>query len=337
MPLPIFMPMLLVVPIAVFGIAPMPEARPVDSGPTTQAVSGVPPARDTALPAPLPLSQKKPADSTAKKDSFSVQSGVIVGFGLGLSLGGFRPFSLWKSGLPLSLADCRLTAASPGIASDSAPLLFAVVRAPDVYNMTFPVSLSLTRLRRSDRLTISCSFSWQSREYNAAITVRNDSLRRLDMKQAMRFYAVSLDFLYGRSIDSRYFSINKFDRTDVFIGLSVTPLLLLKKVATITAPPADPRLSAVGNMLAATQNGFSASGLAVGWRLGIMTLRRLSRTGGYESSLSWCGSWQTRFKTSAGPLKEQDISPKGSGSEDGYSYLLNRFEISFSLVRKVSK
>ncbi|MBN2189183.1 MAG: hypothetical protein JW699_07000 [Chitinispirillaceae bacterium] len=293
----------------------------------------------TASAALRPAVKDTVSATLSTADSFDVNTGLYLGGGVALTIGGAPVFTLWQDGLPASLADLRLSDTSfmlAGGPGDTLKLAFNTQKSPDVYNMMFPLSVSFGRLAGKNRYAAALTFTMLSK--NARFTVGTgsaaDSL--VDVNHSMGLYAVTLDLLYGRSVPDRYFSIDKSDRTDLLAGVSVSPFIGISKTAsTDAAPDSSPRLSAVSDGLSQGMTSVSASGISFGWRLGIAKMRRLSKKGGLEGRLCWCGTWSAAFSTPDGKLTEKDISPKSGAPDRKVSYFSNRFEISVALIRKL--
>jgi hypothetical protein len=310
----------------------------VSPGPVPDTTAKADTGKQSALKTKLPKTGD--SDKASARDSFDVNTGVFIGGGIGLSIGSMQVFTLWKNGLPKSLADFGLNDSSFKLASgagDTLDLAFQSKKAPDVYNMTFPLSIGIGRFSHLYRWGAAVSFSMLSKDYRSIVGIGSnaDSTgRRIDISQSLEMYVITLDLLYGRVIPMRLFSIDGADRTDIIIGVSVSPFVGLSKASSVSAPPdsaSDPRLWALRNSIVRHLNSVSASGIAFGWRVGIAKMRHLSKNGGIEGRLSYCGMWYTRF----GTLTEKEISGKSGAPNRKVSYLSNRFEISFSLIRKL--
>jgi hypothetical protein len=196
------------------------------------------------------------------------------------------------------------------------------------------LTVSFGRLFQTHRCEVAVSFTTLSKNSQSSISIGADSVgRRIDISQSMRLYAITFDFLYGIGIPIRYFSIDGADRTDLIAGVSITPFVGLSKTTGINAPDSvsDPRLWALRNSILSRLNSVSASGIAFGWRLGIAKLRHLSKNGAIEGRICYCGMWSTHF----GTLTENEISAKSGDPGRSVSYFSSRFEVSFSLVRKL--
>jgi hypothetical protein len=269
------------------------------------------------------------------KQGVDFDSCTIIGAGIGLAVGSIPVFSLWKNGLPQSLAGFDLSASSFSLPADTVPLAFSIRENPDVYNMVFPLSISFDRCFSQSRFGTALSFSFISKKYTSSIaTTADSSLRRVDIRQQLALYTLSLDLVYGRKIPNRYFSVDGVDRTDAIIGISIVPLVALNKTSSIKSNTQDPRFTALADSLSKGVNSFSSYGVAFGWRAGIMTLRRLSNRGGVEAGISYFGAWSGRFRTSGAPLLENQVSKTGI-SQTELGSVSSRLELTVSFIRKV--
>jgi hypothetical protein len=175
----------------------------------------------------------------------------------------------------------------------------------------------------------------QTKQYIATAMMKNDSLSRIDLRQSLGLYTVTLDFVYGRAIPERYFSIDKMDRTDAVIRISLAPFVRLARTSKVKLTGSGQRMEALRDSIAAQMPGFSSSGIALAWRAGLITLRRLSRSGGLDASLNYYGLWCTGFRSGGAPLRNRDVNRSLPDADGEVSYFSNRFEITFSLVRKL--
>jgi hypothetical protein len=280
-------------------------------------------------------------DTVSAIDSFNVNAGMFLGGGVGLSIGGAQVFTLWEDGLPASLADLGLGDTSfreTVVPFDTLKLAFKARKSPDVYNMMFPLSVSVGRLAGKNRYAAAVTFTMLSKNSRFTVGTGSGADSSIDISHSMGLYAVTLDLVYGRAIPDRYFSIDKSDRTDLIAGVSASPFIGMSRVTSAGAAPdsaSAPRLWALRDSVARGALSVSASGIAFGWRLGIAKMRRLSKKGGLEGRLCWCGSWSTAFNTPDGKLTEKEISPKSGAPDRNVSYVSNRFEISVALIRKL--
>jgi len=317
-----------------------------EGAPDSNAATKVPPV-DLAVK-PLVEKQMAVKDSGAAGvtaiDSFDVNAGLYLGGGIGLSIGSEQVFTLWKNGLPASLADFGLSDTSfllAGGSGDTMRLVFQTRKAADVYNMMFPLSISVGRLAGKHRYAAAVSFSMLTKNSRLSVDIGDnaDSTgRRLDISQSMGLYAITLDLTYCRAIPDRFFSIDKSDRTDFIAGISVSPFIGLSRASSIGAledSASDPRLWALRDSVASGLTSVSASGIAFGWHLGVSKMRRLSKKGGLEGRLCWYGTWATSFRTPDGAPTEKKISAKSAAPDRKATYFSNRFEISISLIRKL--
>jgi hypothetical protein len=285
----------------------------------------------TSKTAAMAAAQTDSADTVT--DSFPVFSSTIGAIGIGLSLGSLPVLKTWKNGLPFTINDFRLPAVVD-TAGDTAAVRFTVKQSPDIYNMMFPVTLSLSRLGANHRFGLSLSGAMLSKKFNAALEI--DSLRSVSLEQSMRYYTVLAEFVYGARIPELYFSVDNIDRTDAIVGIAVAPYIGLHKSLQVTpSRSGDDALEAIRDSLIANENTFNAAGIAVAWRLGMVTLRKISKTGGIETTLSYQGLWCTRFKTSHETLDYGTIDPDASEPDAEVTYFSNRFDITISLIRRL--
>ena len=267
-------------------------------------------------------------------DSFKVFSSTIAAIGGGLSLGSLPVLKNWKNGLPGGLDDFGLPKDIIDTAGDTAALQFKVKQSPDIYNMMFPLTLSLSRLSENYRMGLAFSFAMLSKKFNADIEV--DSSRKVTLEQSMRYYTVLAEFTYGTRISEAYFSVDNVDRTDAFIGIAVSPYIGLQKSSRIsTSKTNDAILETVKYFVLAGKNDFNAAGVAVAWRLGMAALRRVSKTGGIETSLSYQGLWCTRFRTSQSTFTYGTIDPDAREPNAAVTYFSSRFDITVALIRRL--
>lgn len=302
------------------------------------AAAEVPSDSSRSAAAKTKPSVKKDSTGAAIRDSFNVQAGTLIGGGIGLSIGSFKIFALWKNGLPQSLADLGLKDTSFRLAGDTVSLAFTTKQAPDVYNMTFPLAISFGRLSQTHRYEAAVSFSMLTKDFRSAVSVgaaSDSTARSIDISQSMRLYAITLDLLYGSAIPERYFSIAGADRTDLIAGVSITPFVNVHTTTGISTPaPSDVRLLVVRDSISRRLNHVSASGIAFGWRLGIAKMRHLSKKGGVEGRLCYCGAWTPAFRKTSGILTEKEIGANSNDPDGRVSYVSHRFEISVALIRK---
>jgi hypothetical protein len=282
--------------------------------------------------------------SSSPSDSFDIESGFYFCGGIGLSIGGAQSFTLWKNGLPTRLSDFGLSDTSfmrAGGPGDTLKVTFLSKKKPDVYNMMFPLSIGAGRFAGRHRYAASVSFSMLSKDSRSYVDIGTNADttgRRIDITQSMALYAITLDLQYGRTISGRFFTISNSDRTDFIAGVSVSPFIgLYRKSGTGAVPDSakEPRLWALRDSVVRSLNSVSASGISLGWRLGIAKIRRLSKKGGLEGRLCWCGAWSTGFSKLNGTLTEKEISMKSGTPDRELSYFSNRFEISIALIRKL--
>ncbi|MGA3052271.1 MAG: hypothetical protein ABSE00_10200 [Chitinispirillaceae bacterium] len=303
--------------------------------------------------APIPTPQQLHIDSTAANnspikhwprppdsalDTFNFRTGTIYGAGIGFSLGSLPPFDLWNGNLPQQFSDLGLSDTAFQIQGlDTGQLAYVVRQSPDIYSMTFPVTVYIGRLTPNHRLTAALSFAWLSKEYDARVSLVNDSARYFDLRQTFGYYSLTAALTWGTRIPERYFSVDGIDRTDAMIGILASPYIALQRSSTIGAPPTgDIRLTELYDSIVPQMSSFSATGIAYGWRMGLATIRHHSKKSGIEAELTYSGLWNTQFRTSSGAsLLQGNLGDKSASAGAAFSYYTSRIEISISLFRKV--
>ncbi len=317
---------------------------------------------DTAIENSTALPIKKDSDTLiAKSDLSSVKKqdiidsnnivlkGYYAGIGAGWSLGSLDAVKLWQYTLPDSLYDLHLndpflvrlpdtkSADSVLHAGDTAHLHFSIKDKPSIYNMTFPITFSFTNFREFDRFTTSITLAFFSKNQKSSIYLLNDSLnRRVDLKQNFLFYTISLNLLYAKKIPPIYFSVDGVNRTDFFLGLTLTPLTRLKTTNSIKRYSNDPRTIGIEDTIRSRLITTDSYGISSSIRTGITTIKQLS-TGALEIGLNYSLTWNGYFFHNGERIKRGALYSSDSDANKPLSFFSNRFEINISLLRHVGK
>ena len=275
--------------------------------------------------------------------------GIYAGIGIGWSLGGFNPEQLWTRTLPATLIDLHLNDTTLVVKpdttqsdlllriGDTSQLRFAIKDKPNTYNMTFPISLLLTKYRKDDRFSTALAFSFYSKNQKSSVSMLNDSLsRRIDLRQKFLLYHLSLHFMYAKRIAPIYFSIDGIDRTDFLLGISITPLMKIKTSGSTKRFSDDYRTIGIEDTIKKRLLNSESNGFSMSIRTGISTTQRFS-SGALEIDLLYSLSWNDYFyhngtRVNRGTLNKNDLE-----ADKTLSFLSNRIEISFSLLRKSSR
>lgn len=279
----------------------------------------------------------------------AVQSlnGWHFGYGIGFSLGSLDILKSWERTLPTSLDSLGLDSKSfmksdttngPLLPTDTTLIEFKQLEEPTTYSITFPFTVSISRFREYDRFMSSLSFSYISKQQKALIFSKNDTTgSRVDIRNKIIFYSLTLNVMYSRQIPPEYFAINKFDRTDFFIGLGLSPLVSIGTSYKVSShyDTQNERMKSIEQVvLDSAHSSLNAYGLAASFRAGINTVRHLSAKRSLEVTLAWSLNKYDYFKNNGVKVFEKDID-KNSESTSELSFLSNRFDISFSLLRRL--
>jgi hypothetical protein len=279
------------------------------------------------------------------EDTLSL-TGWHLGFGIGLSLGSLPVLKLWEKSLPLSLESFGLepqsfirtdTSSDTLSFGDTSLLAFTEIEAPTIYNITFPLMVSIIRFRENDRFISSLGFSHISKQQKTTVFSRDDTTgSRVDIRNKLRFYSLTIDLTYSRQIPPEYFSINEFDRTGFFIGCGVSPLV---SVSTIYKTDShfdrqNERMIDIEKSIVERSGSFTCYGLSAFLKAGISTVRRLTARQSMEISVSWSLNKYDYFRSNGNDVLKKEIN---HGHEDNtkLSFLSNRLDISFSLLRRL--
>jgi hypothetical protein len=301
---------------------------------------------------PVMLSPAKDTLSSKKiiKDT-SFDSGVYAGIGIGWSLGKFDAEQLWERTLPSTLIDLHLKDTTlvipPGTTNtgsslsngDSSLLRFSIKDKPSSYNMTFPISISLTKYRKGDRFTGALAFSLFSKNQKSSVSMLNDSLsRRIDLRQKFLLYSLSLHFMYSKRISPIYFSIDGIDRSDLLLGLSITPLMRMKTTGSTKrySDADDSRIIGIEDTIKKQLLNNNSYGFGMSIRTGISTTQQYS-TGALQIDLLYTLSWNDYFYNNGNRVHRGTLNKNDPEPDRTLSFLSNRLEINFSLLRKSSK
>ncbi|NLG19414.1 MAG: hypothetical protein GX556_18995 [Fibrobacter sp.] len=275
-------------------------------------------------------------------------TGLFFGIGAGWTLGSFSLIDLWTKSLPDSLGDFGLNASSFRVEpdtslpdslqiSDTASLRFAVRNKTDHYTMTFPIKISLTKVRETDLFSTALSFSMINKKFKASVFSLHDSLdNRIDVKQNISIYYLTLEALYGIRFPERYFSIEGVDRSDFIIGIGISPLVSLRSVNKTDRFSDNPQIKSIEKSIKSTFDNYTSYGLAFSFRTGLNTIRSLKKFGAVEVGVTYNFNWYNRFISSGERVRFRDIDPDFK-NDRALSSTSNRLEISFSLLRKTGK
>lgn len=286
-----------------------------------------------------------PSDSAITISDTSVNStGLFFGIGAGLTMGNLPLVSLWKNSLADSLTHLGLQENSFIITpdtllpdslqiADTSKLAFRIKEKPSIYNMTFPIKLSIAKINDNNFFKASVIYSLIYKNQKSIVFAADDTLnRRIDLKQKIFLHSVSMEVNYGIKIPPQYFSIESIEKSYLFIGFGISPLLYLKSVNQIENKSDDIRMKKVERSISENSKKQSAFGTTFTFKTGISAIRHLSSNGIAEVSLCYSLNWFDYFYKNGKRLQKSDFDP--AQDKKDLSFLSNRFEIGVSLFRK---
>lgn len=248
-----------------------------------------------------------------------------IGVGIGWSLGGFPLYEKWQDGLPDSLGDFNLSSRidlTPFnvITSDSSTIAdvdYRIRERPDAYNVHFPINFSFTPYATEKRhLTLELGGLFSRKVFLG--TIRSDSLfYRLDIRNALWFYTVSLGASFHQVIPEKYFRINNVDQTAFSFGVDFHPLSSFLVRTKISFPDGIPDSVAqfsdfvqpkVENRVPET----TAYGMGASWRVGLSTISVLTSYQGLRVGIYYVGRAFGGFRENGASVNLRAFSPENS-------------------------
>ena len=195
--------------------------------------------------------------------SYRVWKYPFWSFGFGWELGSMPVFNLWnKSVKNDSLLTTRLL---DRYAADSI-VSVSIVDQPTEYTVCFPLSIGFTPIATDNNLLyFGLTFSWLRKYSKAQFEI--DSTTSAFLEQRLSLKSFFLGVKYHFSIPLKYFNIDKFENSFITLGISGSPLLILREWFN------------VDNDYEEKKNSY---GIGVKWHACIITLRKLSQRGGLE-------------------------------------------------------
>lgn len=278
-----------------------------------------------------------PNDTTPKLPGF------YLGFGAGVSLGDMPAFSMWKNSLPDTLSDLKLESNSfidpldipnsDSLIADTSNLVFKLKEHPSVYNMTFPIRLSATKINEKSFIKTSLSYALIFKKQKSIVFAADDTLgKRIDIKNNLFLHSLSLDLTFGKEIPLQYFSIESIEKSYFVIGLGFSPLLLLKSDYSVKNSSKSERMKLVADAISLSNN-CNAFGTTFTFKAGISSIKRLTQNGIAEIGLFYSLNLFDYFYENGDRLKKRDIDPVGNDSKN-LSFISNRFELGVNFYRK---
>jgi hypothetical protein len=243
-------------------------------------------------------------------------------FGAGWELGSFKLFELWEEGLETN----RLKATMHqqlSIDTIISVLTVSPIEIPAVYNVTFPLSISYTPfVFKRSFLSLGCSYSWirkyshVSFKLDSLIPVTlNDSI--IDLEQRLSLKTLTFSLKYKFLIPDIYFNIEKIRESYLTLGISGSPLVILREWYQYSLQPEEKK---------------NSYGISAGWLAGIATFRRISSKMSLEMGFVYSGSWQGRFMDNNHHRMIGDITKSETNPSEVLQFVSHRFILYFNLL-----
>ncbi|MFP4163188.1 MAG: hypothetical protein ACLFQB_04310 [Chitinispirillaceae bacterium] len=283
-----------------------------------------------------------PADSLSQKPK--APQGMLLGAGVGFSIGSIPLFTLWQKSLPDSLDHLGLDPQSGTIMPDSSnsieadtnQLSYEITEEPEVYNITLPIYLTAMHVEEDRMISVGASFLYTSKQFQTSVYPEPDTLdRRVNIREKMNFYSLALELAYKKAIPPQYFSIDGTDRAFFTAALSLSPLCAFTKEssASTSIPAEDLRMHALRDTIQSRLTPLSSFGAALSWQFGISTLKHSSNGGGLEIGLQYSGSWHSLFSNEGSKVLNRDIYYRAPKANKPLSFISSRIELKVSVFR----
>jgi hypothetical protein len=251
------------------------------------------------------------------------------GIGAGWTLGSFPLYSEWENGL----FDSSSQIAGPG----SIVPKFTVLEPVNSYNIFWPFKLSYTPIvneRNAISLEGEFYFLFTGKTFLASLLPGSDTLHSsVEVNQSCKTYFFTIGLDYRTAIPEEYFKVEGVGRTTAIIGFSITPLLRFSKQTSIsinnpynTIP--DSTITQIGKSI----DNRSFNGMGVSWKLGISSLKKLTKKSGVEIGISYSGHYMGFFKNGPAPMVWKDLNPGHLRPEEKIACISNTFEVSIMLL-----
>lgn len=244
------------------------------------------------------------------------------GFGAGWELGSHKLFDLWEE----SQETNRLkTALINQLLIDSIHSVLSVsfIEMPAVYNVIFPLSISYTPfVFKKSYLTLGCSYTWIRKYSHVSFTLDSTtalaiSNSTVNLEQRLSVKTLTLNMRYNFLIPDIYFNIEKIKESYITLGISGSPLVVLREWHKNSLKSEEKR---------------NSYGISAGWIAGVATFRRLSSKSSLELGFLYSGTWQGRIIHKGHHIMKSDITKSGEISSDVLQFISHRFNLYFNLI-----
>ncbi len=273
-------------------------------------------------------------DSTTSQESidttFCNWNYPFWSFGAGWELGSLELFNLWQSGLQDELLANKLREQFNVDSTSIINVLSADKEEPAVYNVTFPLSLSITPfVFEKSFISLGCSFSWIQKYSRVPFKILDlesvvdtsflsnygDSIVNFENKLSLK--TLTFNLKYNFLIPDIYFNIEKIRENYLILGVSGSPLVILREW---------------NNNSINLEETINSYGISAGWLAGLSTFRRFSSKSSLEMGFVYAGSWQGRFMDNDHHRMISDINNSESDSSEVLQYVSHRFILYFNMI-----
>jgi len=288
-----------------------------------------------------------PADPDVKK------SETMLGFGAGMSIGSVPLFTLWQNSLPDSISRIGLTPdfgrETDALSGSLVNLRYVITEAPEVFNLIFPLTLSVYNMKNDRIATLGLSFFYTSKQFQSMIHPELDTLsRRVNIDQKLSLYSLSLEAGYQKAIPPAYFSITGSQQTLFSVSLAASPYNMFTRNSKIrtSVSESDMRMRAAADSARKSLSDLSSHGKALSWRLGFTTLKHYGDGGGVEMGLFYGGSYNALFYDDSYALfynnkgsrtRKSQIYTAEDEKDKNLTFLQSKIELRITFLRSLKR
>jgi hypothetical protein len=241
-------------------------------------------------------------------------------FAIGWRLGSQPFFSEWKNTLPQSSTDI--------VGAGSAIGNFTVKQSIPGYCIWVPLTVGITPIINDKRsITFEGGFNYLGKTFLATLADKSDSATQwIHWTQSCRAYIVTLGLSYRHVIPEQYFSIEKADKAWFLLGAGVCPIAHITTDASLSFHNvADSTVTAAKAFV----DNRTYNGLGCTWKVGLGTLRNLSKKSGLEIDLIYTGGWYGNFRTGSNTATWGTVNKHDASASKTLSYITHAIEATF--------
>jgi len=260
-----------------------------------------------------------PAGQILEPDtSYRFWTDPFWGIGIGWTLGGMPIYEAWRG----SLIDesSELPAFTDWV--DSIPIRFTEITAPDEYHTAFPIGVTfIPFVSENSYSAVDLDFRFMTKTQELRLESDSIAVDFWNRRRNLRYFDGTIGLSTHLGIHPRYFSVKEVDRTSLVLGVSLSPLSVVRIAREDSSPFLDTTFSATDMYY----------GLGVSWKIGFSTLRQTSPGRGLEIGTMYTGLWRGAYSGENDFIWGR-LDPKGANAFDPVRFVTHRFHLYIRLL-----